>query len=424
MTNIVEFPGLGIELTVSSVAFRIFGVPIYWYGVLIGLGMLLAVAFALSQAKGFGIDPNRMIDVIIIGIVCGVLGARIYYIIFSDGVYDTLYSFFNLRGGGLAIYGGVIGGAIGCIVGCKWRKVPLLPMMDLVGMGFLIGQSIGRWGNFTNQEAFGSNTDLPWGMISPATTAFLKTRATALTAEGVNVLPDMPVHPTFLYESLWCALGFLLLFLYRKHRKFNGEIALLYVVWYGLGRFFIEGLRTDSLMIAPLGIRVSQLLAAASVLLAGAIWAVARAKTAGKPLKVPEIPPRTAVVRVETDARVERVEISWPYDRKEPTRAERLEMAKEVLAEREADEDGADGKEAAEKDGEADKDVAEAPGKSGKSDKDGKDAKGSKDGKDEKDNKDSKGGKDSKADAGDADAEDGTDDEEESGSEDKPDAKA
>ena len=409
MTNIVEFPGLGIELTVSSVAFHILGVPIYWYGVLIGLGMMLAVAFALSQAKSFGIDPNRMIDVIIIGVVCGVLGARIYYIIFSDGVYNTLYSFFNLRGGGLAIYGGVIGGAIGCIVGCKWRKVPLLPMMDLTAMGFLIGQSIGRWGNFTNQEAFGSNTDLPWGMISPATTAFLKARAAALSAEGVNVLPDMPVHPTFLYESLWCALGFLLLFLYRKHRKFNGEIALLYVVWYGLGRFFIEGLRTDSLMIAPLGVRVSQLLAAASVLLAGTIWAVARAKTAGKPLKVPEIPPRTAFVRVETNGRVERVEISWPYDRKEPTRAERVEMAKEVLAERGENEDEADGKEDAEKGGNADKDAAEAPGKGGKSDNGGKETKG------DKDEKDSKAG---------ADAKDEMDDEDRSDSRDKPDAKA
>ncbi len=332
MTNIVEFPGLGLEFNVSSVAFTVFGVPVYWYGVLIGLGMLLAVTLALSQAKSFGIDPNRMVDVIAIGLVTGVLGARIYYIIFSDIEYNTLFDFFNLRGGGLAIYGGVIGALLGCLIACKWRKVPLLPMLDLTGMGFLIGQCLGRWGNFTNQEAFGSNTDLPWGMISPATTRFLEGRAATLAAEGVNVLPGMPVHPTFLYESLWCAVGFLLLFLYRKHRRFNGELALLYVMWYGLGRFFIEGLRTDSLMITPLGLRVSQLLAALSVLAAGTVWVIARVKTAGKPLKVPEIPPRTATVRLQTDGGVKKVEISWPYDADEPDKAQRREMAEKVLA--------------------------------------------------------------------------------------------
>ncbi|MFV0413475.1 MAG: prolipoprotein diacylglyceryl transferase, partial [Oscillospiraceae bacterium] len=199
------------------------------------------------------------------------------------------------------------------------------------GMGFLIGQAFGRWGNFFNQEAFGTNTSLPWGMLSPSTTAYLASQQAKLAVEGVMVNPALPVHPTFLYESLWCALGFLLLFLYRKKRKFNGELFLLYVMWYGFGRLFIEGLRTDSLMTPMLGLRVSQVLAGASVLAAFAIWLVARKKTAGKPLVVPEIPPHTATVKVEGESGPAAVLISWPADEKEPTRQQKQQMAQEVL---------------------------------------------------------------------------------------------
>ena len=143
---------------------------------------------------------------------------------------------------------------------CKWRKIKTLPLFDLVSIGFLLGQGIGRWGNFFNVEAYGSTTSLPWGMYSPKIEAELTQKLPELTSLGMKIDPTQPVHPTFLYESIWCILGFILLTLYIKHRKFDGEIFLLYLAWYGFERFFVEGLRTDSLMVG--GFRISQLLAA------------------------------------------------------------------------------------------------------------------------------------------------------------------
>ena len=212
MTNIVEFPGLGIEIDLPRVAFNLFGIPVYWYGVCIGIGMLLALVMAFSQAKRFGVDSNRMVDVVFIGLICAIVCGRIYFVIFSDQAYNTFWDLINLRAGGIAIYGGIIGSFVGAAFACWWRKVPVLPLFDLAGMGFLIGQACGRWGNFFNQESFGTNTTLPWGMISPSTTAYLEARQAQLALEGVIVDPNMPVHPTFLYESLWCILGFLILF--------------------------------------------------------------------------------------------------------------------------------------------------------------------------------------------------------------------
>ncbi len=355
MTNLVQFPGLGLEFEISRVAFTLFGIPIYWYGVLIGLGVFLAIAFALWQGPKFGLDADRMIDVIAVGLVSGVVGARLYFVLFISTIeYHTFWGLVNLRDGGLAIYGGIIFGFLGALAACKWRKVPVLPMFDLVAMGFLIGQALGRWGNFTNQEAFGSNTTLPWGMMSPATTAYLMGQQASLAQAGIVVDPLLPVHPTFLYESLWCALGFLLLLAYKKHRRFNGEIALFYVMWYGLGRFFIEGLRTDSLMF--MGLRVSQVVAAVSVLAALCVWLAARMRTAGKPLQIPVPPPRTARVKVNTDDGPAMVEISWPATEKAPAKEERLKLALAVLAEEVGDEEepitdaepGEEGQEAAE----------------------------------------------------------------------------
>lgn len=325
MTYVVEFPGLGLVLELNRVAFTIFGVPIYWYGVCIAAGVLLAVTFAFSQVKRFGIDGDRMIDVVFLGLVLGLVGGRLYYILFSD---IPLSQFFQFRSGGVAIYGGIIGGFVGALIGCKLRKVPVLPLFDLAGMGFLIGQGLGRWGNFFNQEAFGSNTTLPWGMISDGTRSYLAGQQSTLAAQGMVVDPSLPVHPTFLYESLWCALGFLLLFLYKNRRKFNGEIFLFYVIWYGVGRFVIEGLRTDSLMMAGIGLRVSQVVALASVFAALLVWVVARVKTSGKPLAVPQVPPRTAKVKLDSG---EVVSISWPANGEEPSRTQKREMAKLVL---------------------------------------------------------------------------------------------
>lgn len=280
MINFVEFPKLGLGFNVNRVAFSIGSFNVYWYGVLIGIGMLLALLFAFSKAKEFGINEDRMIDVILLTTVCAVICARAYYVAFAPFKYESIWDMINFRDGGIAIYGAVIGAFFFGFFICKWRKVPVLPMFDLASMGFLIGQCIGRWGNFVNQEAFGTNTNMPWGMYSESTQSYLAATQATLAAQGITVNPNMPVHPTFLYESLWCLLGFLLLFAYHKRRRFNGEIMLFYVMWYGAGRFVIEGLRTDSLMTNFFNLRTSQLVAAVSVLAAFAIWAIARKKGA------------------------------------------------------------------------------------------------------------------------------------------------
>ena len=286
MTNLVQFPGLGLEFNINRVAFTIGGLGVYWYGVLIATGFLLALVFAFRYAVDFGIDADRLVDVVLVGSVCAVICARAYYVIFSPVPYESFADMIDIRQGGLAIYGGVIGAAVFGGLACKWRKLPILPTFDLVAMGFLIGQSIGRWGNFVNQEAFGSNTSLPWGMYSQATASYLSSWQTVLAQDGVIMDPSMPVHPTFLYESIWCAVGFFALWAYMKKRRFNGEIALMYAAWYGAGRFWIEGLRTDSLMLPGMTLRVSQLIALISVLAAVAAIVIVRRKIGKKELMV------------------------------------------------------------------------------------------------------------------------------------------
>ena len=194
-------------------------------------------------------------------IVC----ARIYYVAMAPFAYQSIWEMIDIRKGGIAIYGAVLGAFIFGGLAARWRKVPLLPLFDLVSLGFLIGQGIGRWGNFVNQEAFGTNTTLPWGMYSEGTEAYLRSVQVTLPA-GMTVDPTAPVHPTFLYESIWCLAGFLALAAFFKKRRFNGQIFLGYVIWYGLGRAWIEGLRTDSLLIGSTGLRASQLVAIGSVL--------------------------------------------------------------------------------------------------------------------------------------------------------------
>ena len=265
MSNLVTFPGLGLSFEVNRVAFTIGGINIYWYGVLIALGIVLAILFAFRHCTEFGIDGDGLTDVVVVGVIMGILSARAYYVAMAPFSYDSIWDMLSIRDGGLAIYGGIIGAVVFGSLGCKWRRLPVLPVLDLTGICFLIGQCIGRWGNFVNQEAFGCNTTLPWGMYSAATEAYLR-GSTVTAPAGVTIDPTMPVHPTFLYESLWCLVGFVLLRLYMKYRRFNGDMALLYAIWYGAGRFWIEGLRTDSLLLVhSLGLRASQLLAAVAV---------------------------------------------------------------------------------------------------------------------------------------------------------------
>ena len=258
--NTVSFPGLGIEIAVRRVAFSIFGAEVYWYGILIALGALLAVMYSFTKLKEFGLDQDKVVDVIIAGTLSGIVGSRLYYVIFAEpGEFTTLLEVFDIRRGGVAFYGSLIGALIAAVVMCKIKKIKLLPLVDLTSIGFLIGQGIGRWGNFVNQEAFGSNTELPWGMTSETIVNYLRNNQNLLWERGIFAQPLVPVHPTFLYESLWCVLGFVLLNLYIKRRRFDGEIILMYLAWNGAGRSIIEGLRTDSLYMG--NIRISQFLA-------------------------------------------------------------------------------------------------------------------------------------------------------------------
>ena len=286
LTNLVQFPGLGLSFHLNRVAFSIGGVHIYWYGVCIAVGLCLALVFAFRHSIEFGVDPDGMVDVILIGVVLGIASARAYYVAMAPFKYQSIWEMIAIRDGGLAIYGGIIGGFLFGGLACKWRKVPVLPMFDLTAMGFLVGQCCGRWGNFFNQEAFGCNTTLPWGMFSETTRAYLM-GSTVTAQSGVTIDPNLPVHPTFLYESIWCFVGFLLLFRYIKKRKFNGDIALRYMIWYGAGRFWIEALRTDSLMLVPsIGLRASQLVAGIAVVVGVAAEIYFTHKFKDKPLMV------------------------------------------------------------------------------------------------------------------------------------------
>ena len=286
LTNLVQFPGLGLSFELNRVAFSIGRFNVYWYGVCIAFGICLALVFAFRHSVEFGVDADSMVDVILIGIVLGIASARAYYVAMAPFKYESIWEMIAIRDGGLAIYGGIIGGFLLGGLACKWRGVPVLPMFDLTAMGFLLGQCCGRWGNFFNQEAFGCNTTLPWGMYSEATRDYLM-GSTVTAQSGVTIDPNLPVHPTFLYESIWCLVGFILLFRYIKKRKFNGDIALRYMIWYGAGRFWIEALRTDSLMLVPsIGLRVSQLIAGIAVVAGVAAEIYFTRKAEGKPLMV------------------------------------------------------------------------------------------------------------------------------------------
>ena len=263
MTHQVQFPELGISVEVNPVALQFGDFKIYWYGIIIGVGFLLAVLYGFASCKKMNINKDDLFDAIIGGLIGGIVGARLYYVLFypGDKYLQNPLEIFNIKEGGLGIYGGIIGALLVGGLIAKWRKMNVFAVLDVASIGFLIGQGVGRWGNFVNQEAFGSATDLPWGMYSDRT---------ALEVVG-------NVHPCFLYESLLCLLGFVVLhFFTRKCRQYDGQTFLLYIVWYGVTRFFIEGLRTDSLLLPGVDLRVSQVLAGASALAAVVLLVVFR----------------------------------------------------------------------------------------------------------------------------------------------------
>lgn len=278
--TVVYFAGLDRGFSVPSVLadFSIFGmdVQIKFYGAIIAFGFLLAVLFGGRMAYKWKMSLDKMVDVLIYGTLAGIVGARLYYVFSKWDYYgEHLSEIPKIWEGGLAIYGGIIGGVLAAFIVCKVRKMNFWNLLDIACISLLIGQGIGRWGNFTNQEAFGVNTDLPWGMWSEKVAEDI-TRNQALYAEkGFSVDPNQFVHPTFLYESIWCLLGVLVLYIIcRKARKFSGQIALCYGVWYGVERMIVEGLRTDSLYIAGTAIRVSQALSAAIALICAVLLVV------------------------------------------------------------------------------------------------------------------------------------------------------
>ncbi len=274
--DIVQFPGLwGLEIPVKREAFEILGLPIYWYGIIIAFAFLVAVLLGIRDSRKFDLEPDNIIDLFIVAAPVAIIGARLYYVIFSWGDFkNNPIDIFNIRIGGLAIYGGIIGAIISAAIFARVKKIEVFKLFDFGAPYLVLGQAIGRWGNFVNREAFGTNTTLPWGMTSSS----IQSELARLKMEGMSVNPDLPVHPTFLYESLWDLAVFFILIWYRKRKKINGEVFFLYMVLYGIGRFFIEGIRLDSLYIGNL--RVSQMLAFLFVILFGMLFILRRMKAA------------------------------------------------------------------------------------------------------------------------------------------------
>ena len=243
----VSFPNLGWKFTINRVAFSIGSFQVYWYGLIIATGLILALVYAHFSAKRYNVDGSKLMNCVFAGIITGIIGARLYFCIFKWDYYGSHpLEIFAIHEGGLAIYGGIIGALLGGLGVAKIQKMKFMPILDITMVGFLIGQGLGRWGNFFNQEAYGTPTDLPWGMMSEGTLG-------------------ETVHPCFLYESLWCLLGVAVLHFYGKYRqRYAGQIFYLYLVWYGFERMIVEGLRTDSLYLPfqlfGMDIRVSQVL--------------------------------------------------------------------------------------------------------------------------------------------------------------------
>jgi phosphatidylglycerol:prolipoprotein diacylglycerol transferase len=249
---------------------------IAYYGIIIALGMMAGLLLACHQAKKTGQDPDTYFDLALIDIVCALIGARLYYVVFRWDLYkDDLLSILNIRQGGLAIYGGVIAGVLTTFVFSKVKKIPFGRLIDIAGLGLVLGQIIGRWGNFFNREAFGGYTDNLFAMQLPVSAV----RASEITeaqwehAVVLDGITYIQVHPTFLYESLWNLLLLILLLFFFDKRKFEGEVFLWYLLGYGLGRFWIESLRTDQLLLPVIGYPVSRALAAVLVVVA-AVWIV------------------------------------------------------------------------------------------------------------------------------------------------------
>ncbi len=273
--SVVYFNGIERGFSVPAVLadFTVGGhlITIRFYGLIIAIGYILALVAVTRLARRQRMDLDKFYDMVIWGTILGIIGARLMYVVFTWDYYSQhLGDIWKIHDGGLAIYGGVLFGALGAFLVSLIRKTSILDALDLAGVGFLLGQGVGRWGNFFNQEAFGTNTNLPWGMMSDKIRLYITTHQEFFAQHHVVVSPDRAVHPAFLYESLWCLLGFVLLyFMFKNRRKYRGQVILSYMAWYGLERVLVEGIRTDSLYFGSSAVRVSQVLSA--VLAAAAI---------------------------------------------------------------------------------------------------------------------------------------------------------
>lgn len=269
----ISFPNLGISLDHVGKNISVFGFEIAYYGIIIGAAILIGFLIATSEAKRTRQNPEDYLDMGIIGVIAGIAGARIFYVVFSWDMYkDNLLDIFNLREGGLAIYGGVIAAVIAVFIMARVKHLSPFQILDTVAMAILNGQMLGRWGNFFNREAFGEYTDSLFAMRLPldAVRSGDVTELMREHMERIDGVSYIQVHPTFLYESLWCCVLLVILVLYRKHKKYEGELFLMYIFGYGLGRVWIEGLRTDQLLIPGIGLPVSQVIAGCVVIFAGA----------------------------------------------------------------------------------------------------------------------------------------------------------
>ncbi len=290
----VRFPGLGITFNIDNVAFKIGGIEIYWYGLLIASAMLLCGYLALRHCKANRFSQDLVYDILLVSLPSAIVGARLYYVLCEWNYYSQdLSRIFDTRSGGLAVYGGVMGAFLGAFIMTRIRKIPFSTCADYCIPYIPLGQAIGRWGNFFNQEAFGTTTKLPWGMTSEPVASYLRHNCP-------NLDSTMPVHPTFLYESIADFLIFVLLLNIRKNSKHAYETTCCYMIFYGAVRFFLEGLRTDSLYLAGTGIRTSQLLSFVLFMFGLIYIAIARYKDI---LRV-ELPERLLVAKVEGNSEV------------------------------------------------------------------------------------------------------------------------
>lgn len=268
----ISFPNLGIEIERLDNTFTIFGVEIAYYGLIIGIGIMLGAALAFREARITGQNVDDYVDLALYGVIFAIIGARLYYVIFEWDYYGShLDKIIKINEGGLAIYGGIIGGVTTCYVLSKIKKIPFGRMADTACLGLITGQIVGRWGNFVNREAYGKDTDGLFAMRIDTWDSDVNVRV----QEGITYIDDanryIQVQPTFLYESCWNLLVLLIIMKFRKYKKFEGEVFLWYIFGYGVGRSVIEGFRTDQLIIGDTGIAVSQALSIILALISGTV---------------------------------------------------------------------------------------------------------------------------------------------------------